>query len=77
MFGMWRMAYQIALHNDIFCVATRTVDLAMLTACLTIFVGLAGFQVLFLVKLADVLTDGADLSGTRAAAPDVRRTRTA
>lgn len=75
MFGMWRMVYQIALHNDIFCVAIRTVDLAMLIACLTIFAGLASLQAVFLVKLADVLTDGADLRGTRAA--DVRRTRIA
>ncbi|WP_375455045.1 hypothetical protein [uncultured Methylobacterium sp.] len=71
------MVYQIALHNDIFCVATRTVDLAMLIACLTIFVGLASLQALFVVKLADVLTDSADPRGTHATAPDVRRTRIA
>lgn len=44
----------------------------MLTSFLAVFAAIASVQVLFVVKLADFLTDGADARGAKSINADVR-----
>ena len=44
----------------------------MLTSFLAVFAAIASVQVLFVVKLADLLTDGADARGAKSINADVR-----